>query len=121
MAGLRGVGLDLEPIPCGDPDDQWVQEREQWHSGTNFFAFAPGKVIGYARNEHTLAQLDRRGFAVLPAADVIAGRDDPDAHAPLRGHHRRLGAGPRRRRLPLHDAAGRAGAVANHIVSWSAF
>ncbi len=79
MAGLRDVGLDLEPIPCGDPEDQWVQEREQWHSGTNFFAFAPGKVIGYARNEHTLAQFDRRGFTVIPAADVIAGRDDPDA------------------------------------------
>lgn len=81
MTGLRGVGLDLEPIPCGDPEDQWVQEREQWHSGTNFFAFAPGKVIGYARNEHTLEQLDRRGFAVLPAAEVIAGRADPDGHA----------------------------------------
>lgn len=80
MVGLRGVGLDLEPVPCGDPDDQWIQEREQWHSGTNVFALAPGKVVGYARNEHTLAQLDRRGFAVLPAADVIAGRADPDAH-----------------------------------------
>jgi arginine deiminase len=79
MTGLRDVGMDLEPVPCGDPDDQWVQEREQWHSGTNVFAFAPGKVIGYARNEHTIEQLDRRGFAVVPAADVIAGRDDPDA------------------------------------------
>ena len=79
MTGLRSVGMDLEPIPCGDPDDQWVQEREQWHSGTNVFAFAPGKVIGYARNEHTLAQFDRRGFAVIPAADVVAGRADPDA------------------------------------------
>jgi arginine deiminase len=79
MDGLRGVGLDLEPIACGGRDDRWLQEREQWHSGTNFFALAPGKVIGYARNTHTLAELDRHGFAVMTAADVIAGKADPGA------------------------------------------
>lgn len=79
MDGLRGVGLDLEPIACGGRDDRWLQEREQWHSGTNFFALAPGKVIGYARNTHTLAELDRHGFAVMTADDVIAGRADPEA------------------------------------------
>jgi len=81
MAGLRAVGVDLEPLQCGGADDRWLQEREQWHSGTNFFALAPGKVVGYARNEHTLAELDRHGFAVLTAADVIAGKVDPDDHA----------------------------------------
>jgi arginine deiminase len=80
LHGLRALGIDLEPIVCGGTDDRWRQEREQWHSGTNLFAVAPGKVLGYARNEHTLAELDRRGFAVLPAADVIAGRADPGAH-----------------------------------------
>ena len=81
LVGLRGLGIDLEPVVCGGTEDRWVQEREQWHSGTNVFALAPGKVIGYARNEHTLDELARIGFAVLPASEVIAGRADPAEHA----------------------------------------
>ncbi len=72
---LRRLGLDLEPVPCGG-DDPAAQEREQWHSGANAFAFAPGKVLVYGRNARTLAELDRRGFAIVPARDVIAGRAD---------------------------------------------
>ncbi|MEZ4387310.1 MAG: arginine deiminase family protein [Candidatus Krumholzibacteriia bacterium] len=75
LAGLRDLGLDLEPVVCGG-DDRWAQEREQWHSGTNFFALAPGKVIGYARNQHTLAELSRHGFAIVTADQVIAGEVD---------------------------------------------
>jgi len=80
MEGLADLGFALEPIVCGGRDDSWQQEREQWHSGTNFFALAPGKVVGYARNVHTLEELDRHGFAILPAADVIAGNADPAAY-----------------------------------------
>jgi arginine deiminase len=79
--GLTSLGFELEPIACGGRDDRWQQEREQWHSGTNFFALAPGKVIGYARNVHTLEELDRHGFAILSAADVISGKADPADHA----------------------------------------
>jgi arginine deiminase len=78
--GLGDLSFELEPIVCGGREDRWQQEREQWHSGTNFFALAPGRVIGYARNVHTLAELERHGFAILPADEVIAGRADPDAH-----------------------------------------
>jgi arginine deiminase len=81
LAGLRELGLDLATIACGGLEDRWVQEREQWHAGTNFFALAPGKVIGYARNEQTIAELDRAGFAVLRADEVVAGRADPATHA----------------------------------------
>lgn len=80
LVGLRKLGFDLEPIVCGGTDDRWLQEREQWHSGTNFFALGPGKVVGYERNQHTIEELDRHGFSVVPATDVIAGRDDPAAH-----------------------------------------
>ncbi len=80
MDGLRDLDFDLEAIPCGGGDDRWLMEREQWHSGTNFFALAPGKVIGYARNVHTIEELDRRGFTVLAAPDVIAGKADIEAH-----------------------------------------
>ena len=70
---LKRLGMDLEPVVCGGPDE-WDQEREQWHSGANCFAFAPGKVITYARNIHTLEELDRAGFNVVSADDVISGK-----------------------------------------------
>ena len=74
LPALRSLGMDLEPISCGGNSDSWVQEREQWHSGSNLFAFAPGKVLCYARNEATLAEMDKHGFAVLSARDVISGK-----------------------------------------------
>lgn len=70
--GLKICGMDYKPIYCGG-GDKLLQEREQWHSGANFFAFAPGKVMGYARNIHTAEALNRAGFEVLPAEDVVSG------------------------------------------------
>ena len=78
---LRRLGMDLEPVSCGSTTDSWVQEREQWHSGSNLFAVAPGKVLCYARNEATLRELDKHGFAVLSARDVMAGKKKPDDYA----------------------------------------
>lgn len=69
--GLRKLGMDLKPVLCGGPDDRWQQEREQWHSGANFFAVGPGKVLGYARNTKTLEALNNNGFEVLKANDLI--------------------------------------------------
>ena len=66
--------MDLKPLCCGGKEDQWAQEREQWHSGANFFALAPGKVIGYARNVHTMEELNKNGFDIIPADDIITGR-----------------------------------------------
>ena len=71
---LKNLGMDLEPVVCGGTSDSWVQEREQWHSGSNMFAFAPGKVLCYARNESTLNEMDKHGFAVLQARDVASGK-----------------------------------------------
>ena len=73
LEALKQVGMEMEPVFCGG-DDPWVQQREQWHSGANFFALAPGKVIGYRRNIHTIEALDRAGFSVLKAEDVAEGR-----------------------------------------------
>ena len=69
---LKKLGMDLKPIVCGGEEDSWMQEREQWHSGANFFAFAPGKVIGYERNNNTIEALNKNGFEVLKADDVIS-------------------------------------------------
>ena len=77
-AALARLGLELEPVFCGGRDDRWLQEREQWHSGANVFALGPGQVVGYGRNTHTIEELARAGFAVIPAADVIAGKTDLD-------------------------------------------
>jgi len=74
LKALEHCGMELTPINCGGHGDPWIMEREQWHSGANFFAFAPGKVIGYERNEKTLEEMNRNGFEILKAMDVIEGR-----------------------------------------------
>ena len=70
VAGLKTVGIDMEPILCGGGNDDWAA-REQWHSGCNFFCLEPGKFIGYGRNQHTLQALNNAGFSVVTAADVV--------------------------------------------------
>lgn len=78
LVALQKLGIDLKPVYCGSKTDSWIQEREQWHSGANFFAFAPGKVIGYERNSHTIDELNNNGFEVLKAGDVIEGKISVD-------------------------------------------
>jgi len=75
---LKKLGIDLKPITCGGLKDPWIQEREQWHSGANFFSFAPGKIIGYERNVHTLEELNKNGFEIIRAVDVIKGKVNMD-------------------------------------------
>ena len=74
FAALREVEIRLEPVFCGG-DRRIVQEREQWASGCNFLAVAPGVVISYARNEATLVELEKMGFRVIPAVDFLTGQD----------------------------------------------
>jgi arginine deiminase len=74
FAAFREVGVPLEPIFCGG-DRRIVQEREQWASGCNFLAVAPGVVISYARNDATLAELEKMGFRMIPAVDFLTGQD----------------------------------------------
>lgn len=74
LQGLSKLGLDLEPISCGGRNDEWIQEREQWHSGANFFAVAPGKIIGYGRNSYTIEEINNHGFEVIKAKDVLSGK-----------------------------------------------
>ncbi len=70
LSALKTLGLDLEPISCGGRE-RFQQEREQWASGANFFAFAPGQVMGYAHNVHTIEAMSQAGFNVVSAKAVI--------------------------------------------------
>ena len=79
LQSLRDLGMDLEPVLCGG-DNERTQKREQWHSGANFFAMAPGKVIGYGRNQYTIEALDKAGYSVLDARDIIQHKASLDDH-----------------------------------------
>lgn len=80
--GLRSVGIDLEPILCGNGHSVF-QEREQWLSGANSFAFEPGKILMYSCNAYTLEALNAKGFAILPAQDFLDGKANPDDYRRL--------------------------------------
>ncbi len=78
LAALKDLGMDLEPMYCGGKKDQYSQEREQWHSGANFFAVGPGKVIGYGRNFNTIEELNNNGFEVIKAKDLVEDKINID-------------------------------------------
>jgi arginine deiminase len=73
---LRKLGIDSRLAVCGGNTDDWIQEREQWHSGANFFALGPGQVIGYERNNHTIEELNKNNLSILPAQDILSGKID---------------------------------------------
>lgn len=79
MDATKALGFDLQPIACGG-DDLWMQEREQWHSGANFFCMGEGQIIGYGRNTHTIDNLNKHGFEVIEAEDVVSGKVDLNEH-----------------------------------------
>lgn len=70
IVALNSIGFDLKAVGCGGSDN-WHQEREQWHSGANFLAIAPGIIIGYERNIYTVDSLNKAGFNVLKSQDIL--------------------------------------------------
>jgi arginine deiminase len=76
VKALKDLGMDLKPSFCGGQKDSMTQEREQWHSGANFFAIGPGKLIGYNRNVHTLENLHQSGYEIIGSKDVLNGVRD---------------------------------------------
>ena len=76
IEALKKLGMSLKPVLCGGTKDLWIQEREQWHSGANFFALAPGKIIGYSRNIYTIDELNKNGFEVVKARNIINDKVD---------------------------------------------
>lgn len=107
MEALSVLDFNLKPIPCGGSEDLWIQQREQWHSGANFFALGPGKIIGYARNSYTMDELNKNGFEILKARDIIKGRKNPEEYSKfvitIEGSELpRGGGGARCMTMPVH-------------------
>lgn len=78
ISALNKLGVPVEPIFCGGESDPYYGPREQWHSGCNFFCLAPGKFIGYGRNQHTIQEINNAGFNVVTAADVVNNKVNLD-------------------------------------------
>ncbi len=83
LVALRSLGMDLEPIFCGGTNDLTIMEREQWQSGANFFTLEPGKVIGYGRNVNTIEALNKGGFDIVRAKDIVSGKENIEDHDKL--------------------------------------
>ncbi|MDA0672032.1 MAG: arginine deiminase family protein, partial [Bacteroidetes bacterium] len=66
----HSTGTHYRLIPCGG-DDPINQSREQWTDGANLFALAPGVVLGYARNQHTFAALQRAGYKTMTQEECL--------------------------------------------------
>ena len=76
---LLSLGIEADFINCGG-DKPFAQEREQWTSGANFFTYAPGHVIGYKHNKETFNALDKAGFEIINAKDVITDKKTLDSN-----------------------------------------
>ncbi len=82
LGGLAEAGIEMDFVRCGG-GSLLGQKREQWMSGANMFAFAPGKVIGYGANEATFNELAAAGYTVKDAGDFIEGREDVASYTKL--------------------------------------
>ena len=71
LRSLKAVGIDLKPIFCGGKDPI-MQQREQWTDGANAFCLAPGVITSYGRNIATADSLDKAGYQVVTAKQVLA-------------------------------------------------
>ena len=71
LKALRAVGIDLKPIFCGG-HDPIMQQREQWTDGANAFCLAPGVITSYGRNIATADSLDKAGYGVVTAKQVLS-------------------------------------------------
>ncbi len=103
FTALAQVAMPLEPVLAGGTR-RLTQEREQWASGCNFLATAPGVIVSYARNEETLRQLQLAGFTILPSAEFLADTALPAGRTAITiegGELVRGGGGPRCMTMPI--------------------
>ena len=76
VLALNNLGILVDPIFCGGSSSTYYPQREQWHSGCNFFCLAPGKFVGYGRNQHTIQAINDAGYNVVTASEVANNKVD---------------------------------------------
>lgn len=71
------VGRDVRVLTTAQ--DSFARERDQWHDGCNVLAVAPGVVVGYERNQASIADLRAGGIEVIevPGSELGRGRGGP--------------------------------------------
>ena len=64
------IDPEIEIIPVGDGVSPY-QEREQWTDGCNLVTLKSGVAFMYGRNERTLDALDKAGYEIIQAEDLL--------------------------------------------------
>lgn len=70
LQALAEENIPLKPVFCGGKN-RIDQEREQWTDGANAFCLAPGVILGYERNTKTARELEKVGYRVIGAQEVV--------------------------------------------------